>query len=88
MRAYYIYDEKKDRDYIAIPETNVLADVDRSKISEFIAVRPDFNRFQGSSLNAMQPAAFGRIVATRDDDGDVCVAEAGLWRQRMQVHLA
>ena len=87
MRAFFVYDEKKDKDLLVIPDIDVLAEVDRSVMELFIDVKPDFASIRGSRLNQLSPKAFGRIVATRDDDGDVCIAEPGLWSERMQFHL-
>lgn len=87
MRAFFVYDEKKDKDLLVIPDTDVLAEVDRSVMEIFIDVKPDFTAIRGSRLNQLSPEAFGRIVAARDDDGDVCIAEPGLWPGRMKFHL-
>ena len=87
MRAYYVYDEKKDQDHIIIPDADVRTPANRLNMEEFIGVRPDFTRIVGQPLNDLAPTVFGRIVATRDDDGDVCVADSRLWQQRMRVHL-
>ena len=87
MRAYFVYDVKKDKDHLVIPDTNILTDVDRSIMAIFIDVKPDFSNIGGRRLNDLPPNAFGRIVATRDDDGDVCIADPDLWPQRMRAHL-
>lgn len=87
MRAFFVYDKKQDKDFLVIPDTDVLAVVDRSVTEIFIDVKPDFTSIKGSRLNQLSPEVFGRILATRDDDGDVCIAEPGLWPDRMRFHL-
>ncbi|MEJ2040560.1 MAG: hypothetical protein P8X55_16770, partial [Desulfosarcinaceae bacterium] len=78
---------KKDKDYIVVPDTDALAAANRSNMAIFIDVKPDFTQIQGDPLNGMAPDAFGRLVATRDDDGDVCIADHQLWPERMRLHL-
>lgn len=87
MRAFLVYDVKKDKDLLVIPDTDVLAEVDRDIMAIFIDVKPDFAAIKGSRLKQLSPDAFGCIVATRDDDGDVCIADPALWPDRMRFHL-
>jgi hypothetical protein len=35
----------------------------------------------------VKPEEFGTVVATRDDQGDVCIAQEDLWRERMLANL-
>jgi len=87
MLAYYVHDDKKAQDYLIIPEIDLTIPVDRHIMTDFISVRPAFSQRTGVALNSLKPDAFGRIVATRDDQGDVCVVDIALWQKRMAVHL-
>jgi hypothetical protein len=35
----------------------------------------------------VSPEDFGVVIATRDDDGDVCVIDHALWRKRVEYYL-
>lgn len=87
MIAYFVYDSRKDTDTIVLPELGRRMAVSRDLFEQFIAVGPDFSGLPGEACPGLNPQQFGRIVATRDDQSDVCVVEAELWRQRMQHHL-
>lgn len=87
MIAYFVHDEKKQSDLLVVPETDALIPVNRSILEAFISVGPDFSKIAGRRLNGLQPESFGKIVATRKSDGDVCILLEPLWRQRMTVHL-
>jgi hypothetical protein len=87
MKAFFIHDTNKQLDLMAIPETDYVVPVDRVVMEAFIAVAPDFSRYTGQRLNGLPPETFGRIVATRETDGDVCIVEESLWGRRMAHHL-
>lgn len=87
MRAYLVHDQKKEQDLMILPEKNLTVPVNRRVMTDFISVRPNFSQWSGSDLKGLAPETFGRIVATRDDAGDVCVIEASLWQERMAMHL-
>ncbi len=87
MKAFFIHDEKKQVDFMVVPETDSRVDVSRKIMEEFIAVAPDFSKYPGASLNQLPPETFGLVVATRKSDGDVCIVEEDLWQQRMSFHL-
>lgn len=87
MRAYFVYDEPKDMDRLVLPENDLLVSVDRKVMEEFIAVQPDFSQWPGKPISGLAPENFGRIVATRDEKGDVCIVEPTLWQQRMVHYL-
>ncbi len=70
-----------------IPEKDITVTVDRQIMNAFISVHPDFDQWSGSPLNGLNPESFGQVVATRDDQGDVCVVDTGLWQQRMTLFL-
>ena len=87
MQVYYVYDEKKDADLVVIPEKNCMVPVDRTLMESFISVKPDFSQLQGQDLNGLPPDAMGTVLASRNEDGDVCVVEMPLWHERMSVFL-
>ena len=87
MQAFYIYDEKKDADLLVIPEKDCMLPVNRSLMEDFISVKPDFSQWQGQALNGLPPDAMGQVVATRKEDGDVCIIEMDLWHERMAAYL-
>ena len=84
MKAYYVFDVNKEQDHIVLPEIDGRADVDKDTMELFISVRPAFEKLSLSPLNGLKPEQLGRVVATRDHDGDVCIIDADLWRQRMR----
>jgi hypothetical protein len=87
MKAYYVYDSKKALDRIVVPDVDLMVRVERKLLEEFIGVRPDFSSWRGESARGLPAESFGHIVALRDEDGDVCVTDAGLWQQRMAHFL-
>lgn len=87
MKAFFVHDQKKQVDLMAVPETDNFVAVDREVMEEFIAVEPDFSKYSGDHLNNLPPEALGVIVATRRTDGDVCILEETLWQQKMAKHL-
>ena len=87
MRAFFIHDAHKEQDLMVLPDQDRLVAVNRSVMNEFISVHPDFSKCSGSALNGLAPESFGRIVATREEQGDVCIVETNLWQQRMMFHL-
>ncbi len=88
MKAFMVHDSKKQLDFVIIPEKDILLGVDAKTMADFIAVQPGFAHWAGSSLNGLPPHAFGRLVATREENEDVCIVEPLLWQQRMLFHLA
>ncbi len=87
MKAIFVHDEKKQSDMMVLPETGHMVPMNRAAMEDFIAVAPDFSGYEGQRLNGMPPEAFGKIVATRNSDGDVCIVDTSLWQQRMAYHL-
>jgi hypothetical protein len=51
------------------------------------AVKPDFANWTGMRCAQVKPEEFGTVIATRDDQGDVCILKEELWRERMLAHL-
>jgi hypothetical protein len=87
MIAYYVHDSKKETDLIVLPDLGCSVVVDAERLEAFISVKPDFASWSGDSCSQLSPEDFGTIVASRDDNGDVCVANHDLWRQCMEQHL-
>ena len=61
--------------------------VDRNAMERFISVTPDFANWTGQACAFVDPEEFGTVVATRDDQGDVCIVRQDLWRERMFANL-
>lgn len=87
MLAYYVHDNKKEKDAIVIPDMGCSVPVERKRMEAFISVNPDFANWSGDSCSDLSPEEFGTVVATRDDSGDVCVIDHDLWRKRMEYYL-
>ena len=87
MLAYYVHDEKKQNDVIVIPDRECTMPVDRERLEAFISVDPLFAGWSGDTCGVVSPEDFGVVIATRDDNGDVCVINHELWRQRMDYYL-
>jgi hypothetical protein len=87
MIAYYVHDDKKENDVIIIPSRECAVPVDRARLEAFISVDPVFASWPGSACGLISPEDFGVVIATRDDDGDVCVIDQDKWRERMEYYL-
>ena len=87
MIAYYVHDEKKDNDIIVLPGIGCKVTVDRERLETFISVKPDFASWSADDCGDLSPEDFGTIVATRDENGDVCIRNQKLWRTRMEHYL-
>jgi hypothetical protein len=87
MIAYFVHDTKKARDTIYLPDAGCFVPVDRNAMERFISVKPDFANWTGQACAFVEPEEFGTVVATRDDQGDVCIARQDLWRERMFANL-
>lgn len=87
MIAYFVHDPQKASDTIYLPELGCFIPVDRAAMERFIAVKPDFADWQGQACTFVKPEEFGTVVATRDDQGDVCILQQNLWRERMFANL-
>jgi hypothetical protein len=87
MIAYFAHDTSKDLDLIILPDADTRTTVDPDKMRTFIAPQPDFSAWAGEACGGLAPDQFGTIVATRDDQGDVCVVDPVLWRERMARYL-
>ena len=87
MIAYYVHDSKKETDMIVLPDMGCSVAVDAGRLEAFISVKPDFTSWSGEACGLLSPEDFGTIVASRDEGGDVCVANHDLWRRRMAHFL-
>ena len=87
MIAYYVHDSKKETDFIVLPDMGCSVAVDAGRMEAFISVNPDFTSWSGDACGELSPEDFGTIVASRDEGGDVCVANHDLWRRRMAHFL-
>ena len=87
MIAYYVHNEKKENDVIVIPDRECTIPVDKKRMAAFISVDPVFASWSGDACGVVSAEDFGIVIATRDDGGDVCVINHGLWRERMEFYL-
>ena len=87
MIAYYVHDSKKENDVIVIPDRECTVPVDRERLEAFISVDPVFASWPGDACGLVSAEDFGVVIATRDDNGDVCVIDQQLWRERMEFYL-
>jgi hypothetical protein len=87
MIAYFVHDEQKMSDTIYLPDMGCFVPVDRAAMERFISVKPDFAGWNGQVCVVVKPEDLGTVVATRDDQGDVCIVQQDLWRERMLTHL-
>jgi hypothetical protein len=56
-------------------------------MERFISVKPDFANWTGTSCSFVTPEEFGTVIASRDDQGDVCIVRQDLWRERMFANM-
>jgi glutamate-1-semialdehyde aminotransferase len=87
MKAFFVHDANKEKDLLVLPEMDRSVDVDRDILEVFISVKPDVTTIGGTALNGLPVETFGRIIASRSPDGDVCIVDEGLWQQRMAAYL-
>ena len=87
MIAYYVHDQRKARDTIYLPDLGCFVPVGKKAMERFISVKPDFANWTGQACALVEPEEFGTVVATRDDQGDVCIVRQDLWRERMFASL-
>jgi hypothetical protein len=87
MIAYFVHDQQKLSDTIYLPDMGCFVSVDKTAMERFISVKPDFAGWIGQTCTFVKPEEFGTVVATRDDQGDVCISQPELWRERMFAHL-
>jgi hypothetical protein len=87
MIAHFVHDRKKARDTIYLPDLGCFIPVDKNAMERFISVKPDFANWTGQACALVNPEEFGTVVATRDDQGDVCIVRQDLWRERMFANL-
>jgi hypothetical protein len=87
MIAYFVHDKQKASDTIYLPDLGCFVPVGKTVMERFISVRPDFANWTGQACTFVKPEEFGTVVATRDDQGGVCIVQQELWRERMFANL-
>jgi hypothetical protein len=87
MLAYYVHDDRKENDVIVLPDMGCAVPVDRERMAAFISVNPGLTTWSGDACSDLTPEDFGIVVATREDQGDVCVINHEIWRRRMEHYL-
>jgi hypothetical protein len=87
MLAYYVHDSETENDIIVLPDRGCRIAVDAKRLEAFISVDPNFAGWSGDACGDLSPEDFGVVIATRDDQGDVCVINHDLWRRRMEFYL-
>jgi hypothetical protein len=87
MIAYFVHDKEKVGDTIYLPDLGCFVPVEKDAMERFISVNPDFADWTGQACTFIKPEEFGTVIATRDDQGDVCIIQPDLWRERMFAHL-
>ena len=87
MIAYFVHDPRKSSDTIYLPDLGCFVPVEKAAMERFISVTPDFANWKGQACAFVTPEEFGTVVATRDDQGDVCILRQDLWRERMFSNL-
>lgn len=87
MLAYFIHDDRKKADIIYLPDLGCFVPVEKGALERFISVKPDFANWTGQTCTFIKPEEFGTVIASRDDQGDVCIVRQDLWRERMFAHL-
>ena len=85
MLAYFVHDPKKNEDVIVIPDMHCSVRVDPERFENFISAKPNFAQWSGDACE-LPPENFGKVVATRDERGDVCVLDDDLWRGRVDCY--
>jgi hypothetical protein len=88
MLAYYVFDEKKENDTIVIPEMGCSIAVNADIFEKFISAEPDFTEWSGDACADVSPEDFGMVIASREDQGDVCVTNDEMWRKRMFFYMS
>ncbi len=88
MIAYFVHDEKKEKDTIAIPEIGCCVSVTPESFERFISVEPKFSKWEGEECKNLDPKELGTVVASRPEDGDVCIHHDELWRERMFFYMS
>lgn len=87
MIAYYVYDEGKKKDLVILPEMGCAVTVDADVMADFIGATPVFAAWSGDTCQIVAPEDFGLVIATREEQGDVCVLKMDLWQERMVRYL-
>lgn len=83
MIAYLVHDLRKETDLFVLPEMGCAVAVTSDRFETFISPTAVFAEWSGDACGDLAPEDFGTVVATRDDQGDVCIIDDRLWQKRM-----
>ena len=87
MIAYYVYDAENNHDTIVLPDMGCQVPVNPERFQDFISVDPVFAKWSGDTCGDLNPNDMGKVLATREEGGDVCVLKDRLWQNRMNHFL-
>jgi hypothetical protein len=87
MIAYFVHNSNDNSDTILLSEMGCSVSVDAERMQAFISVRPVFAKWSGNACRDVSPEDFGIVIATREEDGDVCVLKPEIWKERMEYYL-
>ncbi|MGD8366491.1 MAG: hypothetical protein PVG78_02520 [Desulfobacterales bacterium] len=85
MLAYFVHNAKNQNDVIVIPDMHCSVRVDPERFEAFISATPNFAEWSGEACE-LPPEDMGKVVATRDEFGDVCVLDDDAWRSRVDCY--
>jgi hypothetical protein len=77
--------QNENGEFILIPETEQVITADKENTKAFVAPSPCFKTWIGVHHENLSPEAFGKIIASRDDEGDVAVKDDEAWRKVMSA---
>ena len=83
-------DKKKKNDegeFIIIPETDQVVTADSQSLKEFISPSACFKTWIGMHHEDVKPEDFGKVIASRDDDGDIRVIDEEVWKKVMLTYI-
>jgi hypothetical protein len=86
MIAYLVHNPETAADRFVLPEMGCAVAVTPERFETFISPGPVFAEWSGDTCGDADPEAFGTVVASRDEAGDVCILHEGLWRERMAAY--
>jgi hypothetical protein len=88
MIAYFVHDKTKKEDSIVLPDAGCRISVTPEQFEKFISVKPEFHKWTGDACPDLSPEHFGTIVASRHEEGDVCIFYDDIWRERMFFYMS
>ena len=78
---------KKARDTIYLPDQGCFVPVEQHRHGTVHFGHARFRQLDGPGVYLRHTRRVRDLVATRDDQGDVCIARQDLWRERMFANL-